>query len=97
LTVALARYCSNGGYLRSMRRGAIRIDLNGNPAGFVTAAEAAKAAEQAATQMLKAAARKKARPAPAPAPEPVPAGPRRTTLRDLKELGALRRQGGQRG
>jgi sRNA-binding protein len=92
LTSALARYCGNAVYLSHLRPGVVRVGLDGSPAGFVTAAEAQAAAERAATQLLKAAARRKAR---AASPEPVPAGQRRITLHDLKQLAVLRRQGEQ--
>jgi sRNA-binding protein len=36
---ALAYYCRNRSYLRHLRAGAVRIDLDGNPAGTVTAGE----------------------------------------------------------
>ncbi len=37
---ALARYCNRPRYRKALRAGAIRIDLQGQPAGVVTAAEA---------------------------------------------------------
>jgi ProP effector len=94
LVAALRAYCGNAVYLSRLRPGAVRIDLDGNAAGTVTAAEAARAAEQLATRVLKMAARKK--PAP-PAQASVPTGPKRLTLPDLKELAVMRRQGGQHG
>ena len=36
----LARYCNRPRYRKALRAGAIRIDLQGQPAGVVTAAEA---------------------------------------------------------
>jgi ProP effector len=92
LTGALAAYTRNAGYLRSMRTGAARVGLDGTPAGAVTAEEAARAAEQLGTKLLRNAARKKAKPVPAPVP--TAAGPRRVTLTDLKQLAVLRRQAG---
>jgi ProP effector len=45
LHLALRLYCSSFGYRCAMRAGASRIDLNGEPAGEVTAADAATAEE----------------------------------------------------
>jgi ProP effector len=86
LVAALRAYTSNAVYLTRLRPGATRIDLDGNPAGIVTAEAAA---EKLATRMLKAAARKKLA---LPAPEPTPAGPKRLSRRDLKELASVRRR-----
>jgi ProP effector len=56
---ALACYCRNDGYLRACKAGAVRLDLNGKPAGVVTQQEAdyaravlkaRKAAKRAAKQ-----------------------------------------------
>jgi ProP effector len=44
LGLALKVYCANSGYLRAMHEGAPRIDLDGLPAGVVTAEDAAHAA-----------------------------------------------------
>jgi ProP effector len=43
--VLLARYTRRGTYLALLVAGAVRVDLDGNPAGAVTEAEAAHAAE----------------------------------------------------
>lgn len=44
MALAMADYCGGPTYLRAMIVGAERIDLNGNPAGTVTAEEAEYAA-----------------------------------------------------
>jgi ProP effector len=43
LSVAMRVYCSNVAYLRSCVEGAVRIDLNGDEAGVVTAEQAVNA------------------------------------------------------
>jgi hypothetical protein len=45
---ALTRYCGRPRYWKSLREGAVRIDLHGQPAGVVTAAEAEQARYQLA-------------------------------------------------
>jgi ProP effector len=40
---ALRLYTTQKGYLRTLQQGTQRVDLDGNPAGTVTAAQAAKA------------------------------------------------------
>jgi sRNA-binding protein len=91
LTLALAHYCNNKMYLAHMRAGATRLDLDGNPAGVATAEAAQAATEKLGTRLLRAPARKKPAPS-AQAVVPAPAGARRLTLRDLKDLAVLRRQ-----
>ena len=85
LTSALAFYTGNAGYLRGLRVGAVRIDLDGNPAGTVTASEAQHAAEVLATRLLRTARRRTAGAKPAAtnlgAP---PAQPERLGLAGLK-------------
>lgn len=46
LGAALRVYCSHKSYVKKLREGAQRIDLNGDPAGVVTAAQAANARRQ---------------------------------------------------
>jgi ProP effector len=58
---AVRFYTSSAAYLRCLRPEAIRINLDGNPAGVVTRDEAAQAAETLATRLLKAANRKDTR------------------------------------
>jgi sRNA-binding protein len=48
ISIALKVYASNIGYLRACREDAERIDLAGQVAGYVTADEAARAAERLA-------------------------------------------------
>jgi ProP effector len=91
LALALAHYCNNRVYLVRLRAGAGRIVLDGNPCGVVTIEEQRAAAEKLATRLLKAVRKKKV---PPPTPEPTPAGPRRITLHDLRELATLRRHAG---
>src|SRR5437899_512744 len=55
---AVRLYINSSAYLRRLRAGAVRIDLAGNPAGSVTAQEAARAADILATRLIKAANRK---------------------------------------
>ena len=67
---ALARYCNRPRYRKALRAGAVRIDLQGQPAGTVTAAEA----ETARADLAAWTARKAGRPAPScPAASPLPA------------------------
>ncbi len=67
---ALARYCNRPRYRKALRAGAIRIDLQGQPAGVVTAAEA----ETARAALIAWTARKAGQPAPScPATSPLPA------------------------
>src|SRR5262245_14924710 len=47
----LGRYCSNYCYLVAMQEGAVRIGLDGEPAGTVTADEAAHARQQLAERL----------------------------------------------
>ena len=60
----LGAYCGGGRYLRWLQAGSTRIDLDGNPAGVVTAQDAEhavkKLAELAAREEKKAAGRKQA-------------------------------------
>jgi ProP effector len=92
---ALHHYTRSIGYLTAMTVGAARVDLNGEPAGSVTADEAAHAAERLAR--IRAAIEEKKRAVAAPKPEPVPAPqPQRLGLADLKAAALARRQGGDR-
>jgi ProP effector len=45
LKIALRSYCSNIAYLSTCKEGADRVDLDGAPAGHVTAEQAARAAQ----------------------------------------------------
>jgi sRNA-binding protein len=98
LMLALTSYTHADGYLRSMRPGAARIDLHGNPCGCVAPEAAAKAAEELATRLLKAANRRKQRAADAAAmaakqPAAAATGPRKLTLADLKYHALARKAG----
>jgi ProP effector len=98
LSLALRRYTGSVGYLRNMRRGAPRIDIDGQTAGVVTADEAQHAKDQLAIMKQKRAERILA-PASAPAPAPASASapapqPKRSSLADLREAGRRRREGG---
>jgi ProP effector len=77
---ALGVYCANDAYLRSSQEGAQRIDLDGNPAGIVTAEEAQHAR-----------ARLAGRKAPKPTTSEPPT-PKRLSLADLKAAALARRQ-----
>jgi ProP effector len=93
LANALRRYCGNPGYLRSCVEGAPRIDLDGAPAGRVTADEAAFAAERLAQY----AARRPAKPRLAPKPvarDKPPDSVRRAGFADLKAMSRARRERG---
>ena len=67
---ALARYCNRPRYRKALCVGAIRVDLQGQPAGVVTAAEA----ETARADLIAWTARKAGQPAPScPATSTLPA------------------------
>jgi ProP effector len=69
---ALAAYCGSVGYLRHMKAGAARLDLDGNAAGTVTAEEAEQARKRLVATLTKRAAAAEAtklsQPKPAAAP-----------------------------
>ena len=82
LAKVLRYYCSNEGYLRASRAGASRLDLEGNVAGEVTAAQAAHARKNLDAiierRMAKAKAKREAAKAEArmaPDPPAVPVAP----------------------
>src|SRR5262245_58633476 len=88
---ALGIYCSNRAYLGHTRKGAWRLDLDGKPAGTVTADEEAhakatlagiKAKKEARTATVKTAAQ--------PA---IPQPPKRLSLADLKAAALARKTG----
>jgi ProP effector len=78
---ALRHYCSSPGYLSALVEGAPRVDLAGEPAGAVTADEAAHALEQLAKRESEMA---RAKP---------PASPQRLGLDALRRAGRARREG----
>ena len=82
LDYAVQYYVCNDGYLRACRPGAARIDLNGEPAGEVSAQHAARAAAQLARRRLQQTARKLAK------SESTENRPQRLGLAALKALGA---------
>ena len=99
---ALAMYCGSEGYLERVRAGAWRVDLEGKPAGTVTADDERHAKEKRAATRAK----RDKKPAvliphatsrshpPAPAPkEGASLGPKRLSLADLREAARRRREG----
>jgi ProP effector len=92
LVAALRTCCNNPVYLARLRVGAVRVGLDGMPADIVTAEAAKAAAEKLAVRLLNAARKK-----PTPPAVPTLAGPKRITLRDLRELAQMRRQTGAGG
>ena len=100
LQSALRAYTSNAGYLRALSAGACRVDLDGNPAGTVTAEDEAVAKARLAELAKGTALPAKVPPAkagpeaPARAPtaeNPKPPAPKRLSLADLREAGRRRR------
>ena len=100
---ALAMYCSSEGYLEHVLTGAWRVDLEGKPAGVVSADDEKHAkAKQAgirtrreavmAAAITQAAARRAHGPALAAKAEPGP-GPKRLSLADLRAAARRRREG----
>jgi ProP effector len=91
-------YVNAFGYLRAVKAGAERIDLDGNAAGSVTATNEAHAKQRAekmakrSEKLRKARAEAKVNKAK-PKPEPT-AGPTRLSLADLREAAHLRKQSG---
>jgi ProP effector len=60
LANTLRVYCRNRRYLERLRPNAMRIDLNGDGAGFVNSVDAKRATDELARGLLKAAARREA-------------------------------------
>jgi ProP effector len=100
---ALAMYCSSEGYLERVLTGSWRVDLEGKPAGAVSADDEKHAkAKQAgirtrreavmAAAIMQAAASRAQGPSLAPRAEPGP-GPKRLSLADLREAARRRREG----
>jgi ProP effector len=81
LTAAIRFYCHNGGYLAACIEGAARVDLHGNAVGYVTEAQATRAANILARRQ-----RRKAVAAPPPHP------PKRLLLTDLRAAARARRE-----
>jgi ProP effector len=92
LRLVLKLYCGCFGYLRNCRPGTERIDLAGEPAGAVTAAEAA----HASMLLVELKARMKSKKSAATAtPQPPPAPPK-LSLTDLRAAARARREGAAR-
>ncbi len=96
LGAALRVYVSNAVYRARLRAGAIRIGLDGRPAGEVTAAEAAAEPKKprpatAAEKPTAMSASTTAMPAPTTA---MPASAKRISLVGLREAARVRREGG---
>jgi sRNA-binding protein len=96
LSNALRIYVHNNYYLDVCRRGAVRIDLNGEPAGEISAQDAACAAGRLTARQLRQATQKKfSEPAPAKPesvkPESVKpdSESKRFSLAELKTLGRV--------
>src|SRR5262245_21511654 len=100
---AIAMYCSSEGYLERVLTGAWRVDLEGKPAGAVSADDETHAkAKQAgirtrretvmAAAITQAAASRAQGPALAVKADPGP-GPKRLSLADLREAARRRRDG----
>jgi ProP effector len=87
---ALGAYCSNRVYLSHTRKGAWRLDLDGNPAGGVTADDEAHA--KAILAGIRAKKEARAVTAKAAAPSVIPQPPKRLSLADLKAAALARRQ-----
>ena len=95
LSAALRIYVSNSKYLKALVAGADRVDLNGVPAGTVTAEHAAVARAQYEQRCDKHKAKQKqlavAPAKPAEPPKSVAAAPRRISLADLRMAAQARR------
>jgi len=89
LSRALGIYCSNPAYLGHTRKGAWRLDLDGNPAGTVTADEEAHAKATLAGIRTKKEVRTAAAKATAQPAIPQPA--KRLSLADLKAAALARK------
>jgi ProP effector len=61
LESAMAAYCNRPPYLRALTEGAPRVDLDGNPAGTVTASEATHATKILAERLVAFCAKREAR------------------------------------
>jgi ProP effector len=100
LQSALRACTSNARYLRALSAGACRIDLDGKPAGTVTA-EDEKVAKARLADKKGASPRAQVPPAGQAEPEPAmraaeenqkPSAPKRLSLADLREAGRRRRE-----
>jgi sRNA-binding protein len=88
---ALRFYTGNIRYRRDCTEGKLRFDLDGKPAGIVTADEATHC-QKSVAGILAQRQKRQPRSAPDPAADPVPdPAPKRLTLSALREAGAKRR------
>jgi ProP effector len=87
---ALGAYCSNKVYLSHTRKGAWRLDLDGNPAGAVTADE--EAHTKATLAGIRAKREARTATAKAAAQPAIPQPAKRLSLADLKAAALARRQ-----
>jgi len=85
---ALGMYCANRVYLEHTRKGAWRLDLDGNPAGIVTADEEADA--KATLAGIRAKKEVRTATAKAAAQPATPQPPKRLSLTDLKAAALAR-------
>ncbi len=94
---ALSYYVSDVRYHRACTEGAERIDLNGNPAGVVSASEAENSKRSVTGIEAKLARRREQRAATRAQPTPAtpPEKPKRLTLADLKAAVAQRKLSAQ--
>jgi ProP effector len=88
---ALGVYCSNRAYLEHTLTGAWRLDLDGKPAGTVTADEEAHA--KATLAGIRAKKARRAAAAKAAAQPAIPQSPKRLSLNDLKAAAFARKTG----
>ena len=95
---ALAMYCGSEGYLDRVRAGAVRVDIEGRPAGMITADDE----KHAKTKLNAIRAKRDAAQAGMPhetkakhasPPELKADGPKRLSLHDLREAARRRREG----
>jgi len=93
LSAALRIYVSNIKYLEALVAGADRVDLNGMPAGKVTAEQGdiAKAQHERRREKQKAKQKQLAVAKPAESPKPVAAAPHRINLADLRMAAQARK------
>ena len=91
--LGISTWCRGNRYWASMVEGAPRLDLNGQPAGVVTAGQALYAKQQAARQRGKG---RKERAKPKPLPRPLSPIPQWNRLRTEPSPSALRHPTGWR-
>jgi ProP effector len=95
LRTGLSYYTNNVGYLRASHEGAVRIDLNGNAAGTVSADEAQRAVDRLVIYNKLRQQRKAIKvttSVPVETKTTAQPVPKRLSLADLKQAALLRRQ-----